>query len=86
MVFPHSDYDNSAFAAGSGQYTFTHKAFGADAFRYTWNYGMNWTDWKPWEAVTTIPGSTFTPDEKMNWPGQHIIMQCTFVSLFFVDT
>ncbi|KAG8897345.1 Cell wall alpha-1,3-glucan synthase ags1, partial [Tulasnella sp. 403] len=75
MVFPRSDYDNSAFSHSNGQYTFTHKAYGADKYRYTWNYGMNWTDWQPWEDVTTIPGSVFQKDEKMFWDGDHIIMQ-----------
>lgn len=76
MVFPRGDYDNSAFQRSDGQYTFSHKAFGADSFRYTWNYGLNWTDWKPWEAVTTIPGSVFTHDDRMVWDGDHIIVQC----------
>ncbi|KAG8911787.1 Cell wall alpha-1,3-glucan synthase ags1, partial [Tulasnella sp. 417] len=75
MVFPHSDYDNSAFAYANGQFTFTHKALGAERFRYSWNYGKNWTDWTAIEAVTTIPESTFDHDENMFWEGAHIIMQ-----------
>lgn len=75
MVFPHADYDNEAFGYSNGEYTFTHKALGADRFRYSWNYGKNWTEWKAYEAVTTIPGSIFEKNDVIFWEGQHIIMQ-----------
>lgn len=81
MVFPLSDYDNSAFAYANGQFTFTHKALGAERFRYSWNYGKNWTDWTAIEAVTTIPESTFDHDDNMFWEGAHIIMQCKCIDL-----
>ncbi|TFY55439.1 hypothetical protein EVG20_g9317, partial [Dentipellis fragilis] len=72
MVFPSSDYDNDAFGSSNGQYTFTHKAFGADMFRYTWNYGQNWTSWKNWEDTTYIDEDVFAGNW---WPGQHIMVQ-----------
>jgi alpha-1,3-glucan synthase len=75
MVFQSADYDNDAFGYSDGSYTFTHKALGADKFRYTWNYGKNWTDWAPYEDVTTIPGSLFVPTPDMFWEGQHLIVQ-----------
>ncbi|QRW14378.1 alpha-1,3-glucan synthase [Ceratobasidium sp. AG-Ba] len=75
MVFPNADYDNEAFGYSGGSYTFTHKALGADRFRYTWNYGKNWTDWTAYEDTTTIPGSVFEPTKDMFWEGQHIIVQ-----------
>lgn len=77
MVFPESDYDNNAFGFSNGQYTFSHKAYGADSFRYSWNFGRNWTQWKSWEDTTFIDGGVFdTPDNF--WPGQHILVQCKF--------
>ncbi|KAG8699976.1 Cell wall alpha-1,3-glucan synthase ags1, partial [Ceratobasidium sp. 394] len=75
MVFPNADYDNEAFGYSGGSYTFTHKAIGADKFRYTWNYGKNWTDWAAYEDTTTIPGSVFEPTKDMFWDGQHLIVQ-----------
>lgn len=76
MVFPYSDYNNSAFVFADGQFTFTHSAYGADMFRYTWNYGQNWTDWTAWEDVTTIGASIFDKSSTMFWDGAHIIVQC----------
>ncbi|KAI0006163.1 glycoside hydrolase family 13/glycosyltransferase family 5 protein [Russula compacta] len=74
MVFPESDYDNSAFGFSNGQYTFSHKAYGADSFRYSWNFGRNWTQWKSWEDTTYIDSSVF--DDSANfWQGQHIMVQ-----------
>ncbi|KIO16968.1 hypothetical protein M407DRAFT_12567, partial [Tulasnella calospora MUT 4182] len=61
------DYDSTAFTYASNQFTFTHKAFGAEMFRYSWNFGENWTDWTAIEAVTTIPETTFDHDDTMFW-------------------
>ncbi|KAI9466337.1 glycoside hydrolase family 13 and glycosyltransferase family 5 protein [Lactarius psammicola] len=74
MVFPESDYDNSAFGLSNGQYSFSHKAFGADSFRYSINFGRNWTQWKPWEDTTFIDASAFD-DSDLFWQGQHIMVQ-----------
>ncbi|KAF8197459.1 modular protein with glycoside hydrolase family 13 and glycosyltransferase family 5 domains [Pholiota molesta] len=59
MVFTENDYDtNSSFTLTGDSYTFTHRAYGADMFRYSWNFGQNWTDWANWEDVTTINKSS----------------------------
>jgi alpha-1,3-glucan synthase len=77
IVFPESDYNNSAFGFSNGQYTFSHSAYGADSFRYSWNFGRNWTQWKSWEDTTYIDAGVFdTPDNF--WQGQHILVQCKF--------
>jgi len=77
MVFPESDYDNSAFGFSNGQYTFTHQAYGADSIRYSWDFGRNWTEWVAWEDTTSINSSTFDTPENF-WQGQHIVVQCKF--------
>ncbi|KAF9242130.1 glycoside hydrolase family 13/glycosyltransferase family 5 protein [Melanogaster broomeanus] len=74
MVFPDSDYDNSAFSYSDGQYTFTHHAYGADSFRYSGNYGLTWTNWTNWENVTTIPSDIVSNSDTW-WSGQHIMVQ-----------
>ncbi|PFH54317.1 glycosyltransferase family 5 protein [Amanita thiersii Skay4041] len=75
MVFPESDYDTSgAFTLSNGQYSFTHKAFGADKFRYSWNFGKNWTDWKDWEDTTLIDQNVFRGND-LFWYGVHIMVQ-----------
>ncbi|KAJ7172450.1 modular protein with glycoside hydrolase family 13 and glycosyltransferase family 5 domains [Mycena filopes] len=75
MIFPENEYDkDSSFGFSNGQYTFAHKAFGADMFRYSWNFGRNWTDWANWEATTIIAADVFT-DSANFWDGDHIMVQ-----------
>ncbi|EIM79631.1 uncharacterized protein STEHIDRAFT_143093 [Stereum hirsutum FP-91666 SS1] len=74
MVFTEADYDNDAFSYSNGQYQFTHKALGAEMFRYSLNFGKNRTSWKEWEATTYIASDVFS-DESILWDGQHILMQ-----------
>jgi alpha-1,3-glucan synthase len=76
IVFPNSDYDSSAFQYSGGQYTFTHKAYGADMIRYSGNFGQSWSNWTNWENVTTIPSDIVSNIDTW-WTGQHIMVQCT---------
>lgn len=78
MVFPDSDYDSSAFTKSGDNYVFNHSAFGADMFRYTGDFGHNWSYWQNWEDQTTIPSSVFET-EAVIWEGQHIIVQCQYI-------
>lgn len=78
MVFPNNDYDTSgSFTFSDGKYHFTHKAVGADKFRYSANYGQTWSDWKNWEDTTDIDASFFSSSSNF-WQGQHIQVQCKF--------
>ncbi|EAU88623.2 alpha-1,3-glucan synthase [Coprinopsis cinerea okayama7 len=74
MVFPLNDYDNDAFTLTDGQYVFTHKALGAERFRYSGDFGLSWSDWADWEDTTTIDRDVFY-DDKNVWDGAHIIVQ-----------
>lgn len=80
MVFPNADYNNDAFGYSGGQYTYTHSALGADMFRYSWNFGQNWTQWTNYEATTTMDASLFDNSDNF-WEGQHIMVQCMSVFL-----
>lgn len=73
VIFPQNDYDASSFTYANGNYSFTHKALGADMFRYSWNFAQNWSQWQNWEDVTSIQGDVFDGNF---WEGQHIIVQC----------
>lgn len=73
MVFPQNDYNSTSFSFSGGNYTFTHVAYGADMFRYSWNFGQNWTTWANWEPVTSISPSLFA---EHFWSGEHIMVQC----------
>lgn len=78
MVFPDSDYDtNNSFTFSNGQYSFAHKAYGADTFRYSWNFGKNWTSWQNWEDNTAMNASLFTSSDNF-WQGNHVMVQCEY--------
>ena len=65
----------AAWDSSSGKYTFTHKALGAEKFRYSWNFGQNWTTWTAYEDVTSMDTSLFDNSENW-WTGEHIMVQC----------
>ena len=75
MVFPESDYDGSAFSVSGDTYTFTHQAWGADMFRYSANFGRNWTAWQKYEQKSTLDASLFS-DSGNFWEGDHVMVQC----------
>ena len=75
MIFPNSDYASGSLTEEGDNLLFNHTAFGADMFRYSWNFGQNWTKWQNWEDVTTIPKSLFQ-NEDYFWEGQHLMFQC----------
>lgn len=73
FTFSESDYDNSVFAAPSdGDYTLTHKGWGAEMFRYSANFGQEWTEWADMESVTTLNKTMF---ENQWWNGDHLMVQ-----------
>jgi len=75
MVFPNNDHDDASFGFDNDEYTFTHQAKGADLFRYSWNFGTNYSQWTTYENVTQIPKNVFENSDNF-WEGQHIIVQC----------
>ncbi|TFK29967.1 alpha-1,3-glucan synthase [Coprinopsis marcescibilis] len=83
MVFPTNDYDLGAFTMVDGRYMFTHRAFGAERFRYSGDYSLTWSDWVDWEDTTFIDPAFFSKETNV-WDGAHIIMQCK-VQFILVD-
>jgi alpha-1,3-glucan synthase len=79
MVFPDHDYDTSGgFTLSNGQYQYAHKAYGADMFRYSGNFGRTWSDWKKWEDTTSMEKALF---DNNFWPGEHLMVQCEPIPL-----
>ncbi|KZT09456.1 glycosyltransferase family 5 protein [Laetiporus sulphureus 93-53] len=74
LVNADATYDSGGLQYDNGKYTFTHKALGADMFRYSWNFAQNWTKWQSWEDTTTIDADLFDSSENW-WEGQHIMVQ-----------
>ena len=84
MVFPDSDYDSSALSVSGGKYTFSHSAYGADKFRYSANFGKNWTDWAAYEQTSTLNATMFS-DSGNFWDGEHVMVQCACILLLNCD-
>ncbi|KAJ3985674.1 modular protein with glycoside hydrolase family 13 and glycosyltransferase family 5 domains [Lentinula detonsa] len=74
MVFPENDYNATALTKNGDDYVFTHSAYGADMFRYSWNFGQNWTNWTNWEDTTTLDLSSFA-GANIFWEGDHVVVQ-----------
>lgn len=77
IVFPDHDYapTGDVFKIEGGEYVFTHRAKGAEKFRYSWNFGKNHTVWMDYEDVTHIPKTVFEDCPDCFWEGDHIIVQ-----------
>jgi len=79
MVFPENDY-TEGLAYTNGVLQYTHSAWGADMFRYSMNFGMNYTNWTRWEDTTVIPPEVYDRVYKF-WDGDHIMVQCELLAL-----
>ena len=59
----------------SGLYI-THKAAGADKWRYSLSWGAVWSDWMPYvPGNSTLPSQTWTGTELQKWDGDHVKVQ-----------
>ncbi|KAF8825486.1 hypothetical protein HHX47_DHR6000210 [Lentinula edodes] len=74
MVFPDSDYNNSALTFADNEYKYSHSAFGADQFRYSMDFGQTWTNWTEWEDLTSL-NTSFFAGSNMFWDGVHVMIQ-----------
>ncbi|TGO35925.1 hypothetical protein BHYA_0141g00220 [Botrytis hyacinthi] len=54
----------------------SHKAAGADRFKYSLNWGSSWSEWMPYVGGnTTLEPQAWTGTSKQKWDGDHVIMQ-----------
>ena len=79
MVFVGSaNYSTSLLSAnGKNNYTISHKAPGADQFRYSLNFGTTYSDWQPYGngGNTTIGPKVWSGTKLQEWVGEHIMVQ-----------
>lgn len=81
MVWPDNEYDTEgSFTRSGDSYSFTHKAYGADYYRWSADFGKSWGSWTAWEDTSNLNASRFT-DPDIFWDGHHIVVQCTFSHL-----
>lgn len=78
IVFPRTaNYSSSLFhQMSNGTLYITHKAAGADKFRYSLNWASNWSDWLTYKGGnSTLERQPWSGTRAQNWTGQHVIVQ-----------
>ncbi|KAI9836233.1 MAG: hypothetical protein M1819_001570 [Sarea resinae] len=79
MVFPTAaNYSTSLLFknTSSGDLWLSHKAAGADKFRYSTNWGSSYSDWEPYTgANTTITPQSWNGTSTQKWKGDHVMVQ-----------
>ncbi|KAJ9408695.1 putative alpha-1,3-glucan synthase [Paecilomyces variotii] len=54
----------------------SHKAHGADKWRYTLDFGSSYSEWMPYQGGDqSIPPKNWTGTKKQKWDGEHIMVQ-----------
>ncbi|KAI4100361.1 MAG: hypothetical protein LQ339_005534 [Xanthoria mediterranea] len=78
MVFPRSaNISKTLLNKGpDGDLFLSHKAAGADLFRYSSNWGSSYSDWMPYPGGnTTLEKQAWSGTKNQEWPGEHVIVQ-----------
>lgn len=59
-----------------GQHTVTHKAAGADMWRYSLNWGSSWSSWQDLDQVNaTLEEQSWSGTKSQEWEGSHVMVQ-----------
>ena len=81
MVFPGTaNYSkNMLFKNTDNDLYVSHKAAGADMFRYSLNFGTTYSDWENYSSGenpnTTLAPKVWSGTKLQNWDGEHVILQ-----------
>lgn len=78
IVFPqNANYSRTLLHTGEdGQLFISHKAPGADAFRYSLNWGSSYSAWQTYSGGnTTIAPQPWSGTFAQKWNGEHVIVQ-----------
>ena len=79
IVFPKlGNYSTELLVASEDkQLHLSHRAPGADLFRYTLNFGTTYSDWLPYGNGdnTPLPPKVWSGTKEQSWDGEHVIVQ-----------
>ena len=79
MVFPRTgNYSSSLLHQNEkGDFYVSHKAAGADKFRYSLNWGStSWSDWQTYDGGNyTLKHQAWSGTKAQEWSGKHVIVQ-----------
>jgi alpha-1,3-glucan synthase len=77
MVFPRSaNYSTGVFSKNeAGDLVVSHKAPGADKWRYSTNWASSWSDWLDYNGGnTTVKKLPWSGTKRQEWKGEHVIL------------
>lgn len=71
------NYSQSLLSRGDdGKYLVTHRAPGADMWRYSLTWGSSWNDWQSLSHGTDqLEEQEWSGTDKQKWKGQHVMVQ-----------
>jgi alpha-1,3-glucan synthase len=79
LVFPRlSNYSQEILFqdANSKDLYVSHKASGADQWRYSLNWGSSWSNWSDYEGGnSTLEPQPWSGTKRQRWAGKHVILQ-----------
>lgn len=78
IVFPRTgNYsEDLLYEYKNGSLFLSHRAAGADSFRYSTNWGSTWSDWERYTGEnTTLKHQKWTGTKIQQWEGKHVMVQ-----------
>ena len=78
IVFPQTaNYTRALLSKNSdGDFVVSHKAAGADLFRYSLNWGSSYSNWTAYKGGnTTLEKQPWSGTKRQEWSDHHVIMQ-----------
>ena len=80
ITFPAANYSsNMLFKGINNTLCISHKAAGADMFRYSLNFGTTYSDWEEYpvqgNSVVSLTPIVWSGTELQAWKGEHVIVQ-----------
>ncbi|KAJ9655509.1 Cell wall alpha-1,3-glucan synthase ags1 [Coniosporium apollinis] len=78
VVFPRvANYSREVlFKDSEGVISVSHKAAGADQWRYSLNWGSSWSNWTAYDGGnSTLPKQPWSGTKAQMWDGDHVILQ-----------
>jgi alpha-1,3-glucan synthase len=77
IVFLTANYSKSLlFKRDNGELVLSHKAAGADSWRYSLNWGSSWSKWNDiGEIDVTLEQQPWSGSKQQEWKGTHVMVQ-----------
>lgn len=74
MVFPRANYSSTLLLQNDDDKLYiSHKAAGADMWRYSTNWGTSFSDWMPYKGGnTTLEKQPWSGTKRQEWQGEHV--------------